>query len=140
MYSKESIILSALSIFLFRLGSGNKYEENTRDTTEKCKINISKFINSLEGNVPAIKTVENFLKNLDVEQINNLMVSFFKDLMESKFFKEHSTILPSNFFLLAADCVHTHTYDHPHSKDTQGSNDCPCCLKRVYNKGSKNEE
>ena len=48
--------------------------------------------------------------------------------------------MPGDFFLLAADCVHTHTYDHPHHIDIQWNNDCPCCLKRVYNKGARNEK
>jgi hypothetical protein len=47
--------------------------------------------------------------------------------------------MPGEFFLLAADCVHTHTYDHLHHTDVNGNNDCPCCLKRVYNKGTDKE-
>jgi hypothetical protein len=47
--------------------------------------------------------------------------------------------MPGDFFLLAADCVHIHTYDHPHYTDIHGNNGCGCCLKRVYNKGTNKE-
>lgn len=89
---------------------------------------------------PRNKTIETFMKNLARESINNLMIAFFKDLQLSKFFKQHPQIMPGDFFLLAADCVHTHTYDHPHHVDENGENDCDCCLKRVYNRGSNKEK
>jgi hypothetical protein len=90
--------------------------------------------------VPVIRTIEKFLRKTDEQGINQLMISFFKDLQRSKFFKQHPQIMPENFFLLAADCVHTHTYDHPHHTDEEGYNDCVYCLKRVYNKGTKHEK
>ncbi len=140
-YSKQSIMMCALIIFLFRMGSGNKYDEKGHDNDEKySRRNVAKFIDAPEDHVPVIKTVEKFLKNLEEESINNLMISFFKDLQKSKFFRQHPQIMPGDFFLLAADCVHTHTYDHPHHVDIHGNNDCPCCLKRVYNKGTEKEK
>lgn len=68
------------------------------------------------------------------------MIAFFKDLQRSKFFRQHPQIMPGDFFLLAVDCVHTHTYDHPHHVDGSGNNDCKCCLKRVYNKETEKEK
>ena len=139
-YSKESIMMSALTIFLFRMGSGNKFDEKSRDDDEKySKANISRFINSPESQVPVIKTIEEFLTGLEENSINQLMIAFFKDLQQSKFFTQHPQIMPGDFFLLAVDCVHTHTYDHPHHVDRNGNNDCPCCLKRVYNKETDKE-
>ncbi len=139
-YSKESIIMSALTIFLFRMGSGNKFDEKSHDDDEKySKANISRFINSPESQVPVIKTIEEFLTGLEENSINQLMIVFFKDLQHSKFFMQHPEIMPGDFFLLAVDCVHTHTYDHPHHVDMNGNNDCACCLKRVYNKGTDKE-
>jgi hypothetical protein len=140
-YSKQSIMMSAMAIFFFRMGSGNKFDEKFHDEDEKysCK-NVAKFIDAPEDRVPVIKTIETFLKNLEGESINNLMIDFFKDLQQSKFFKQHPTIMPGDFFLLAADCVHTHTYDHPHHVDMNGNNNCECCLKRVYNKDTENEK
>ena len=139
-YSKQSIMMCALAIFLFRMGSGNKFDDQSHDVDEKySKRNMSKFIDAPEHRVPVIKTIEKFLKNLEEESVNQLMISFFKDLQESKFFKQHQQIMPGDFFLLAVDCVHTHTYDHPHHTDKLGNNDCPCCLKRVYNKGTEKE-
>jgi hypothetical protein len=140
-YSKQSIMASALAIFLFRMTSGNNYDNKSHDENEKySRANIAKFIDAPEERVPVIKTVEKFLKNMDEKIMNNLMIDFFKDLQKSKFFKQHSQILPGDFFLLAADCVHTHTYDHPHHMDKHGNNDCDCCLKRVYNRGCENEK
>ncbi len=139
-YSKESIMMSALTIFLFRMGSGNKFDEKTHDDEEKySRANISKFIDSPERRVPVIKTIEEFLTGLEENSINNLMIAFFKDLQQSKFFMQHSQIMPGDFFLLAVDCVHTHTYDHLHHADVNGNNDCECCLKRVHNKGTNKE-
>lgn len=140
-YSKQSIMMSALAIFLFRMASGNNYDVRCHDDDEKySKTNMTKFIESPEECVPVIKTIEKFLKNLDEKNINDLMIVFFKDLQQSKFFTQHPQIMPGDFFLLAADCVHTHTYDHPHHTDRHGNNDCGCCLKRIYNKGAPNEK
>lgn len=141
IYSKQSIIMCALSIFLFRMESGNRFDDKSHDNDEKySKVNMAKFIGAPEDRVPVIKTIEKFLKNLEEERINDLMFAFFKDLQKSKFFMQHPQIMPGDFFLLAADCVHTHTYDHPHHIDKVGNNDCPCCLKRVYNKGTEKEK
>jgi len=140
-YAKESIMLAALTIFLFRMGSGNKYDDDSHDKDEKYSLaNMAKFIGAPEDRAPVIKTIEKFLTNLEEEIVNNLMISFFKDLQKSKFFKQHPQIMPGEFFLLAADCVHTHTYDRPHHADIHGNNDCNCCLKRVYNKGTEKEK
>lgn len=140
-YSKQSIVMSALAIFLFRMGSGNKFDGNSHDNDERYSTaNIAKFIDAPEERVPVIKTIEKFLKNLDEDSVNKLLINFFKDLQKSKFFKKHPNIVPGDAFFLAADCVHTHTYTHPHHVDVHGNNDCPCCLKRVYNRGTENEK
>lgn len=134
-YPKQSIMMSALAIFLFRMGSGNKFDDKSHDTDEKYSMaNIAKFIDAPEDRVPVIKTIEKFLINLKEHSINDLMISFFKDLQHSKFFQQHRQLMPGDFFLLAADCVHTHTYEKPHYHD------CKCCLKRIYNKGTENEK
>ena len=140
-YQKGAIMKAALAIFLFREGSGNQFNKDSRGDDEKySRVNIAKFIDAPENCVPVIKTIETFVQNLDKQSINNLMIAFFKDLQQSKFFKQHPQIMPGDFFLLAADCVHTHTYDHPHHVDVNGENDCDCCLKRVYNKGTEKEK
>jgi hypothetical protein len=140
-YTKQSIMMCAITIFLFRMGSGNKYDDKCHDEDEKYSIkNMAKFIDAPEDRVPVIKTIEKFLKNLEEKSVNDLMIAFFKDLQRSKFFQQHPQIMPGDFFLLAADCIHTHTYDHPHHTDKDGNNDCDCCLKRVYNKGTENEK
>lgn len=141
IYSKNSIMMCALSIFLFRMQSGNKYDDKSHDADEKYSLaNIAKFIEAPDNRAPVIKTIEKFLKNLEEKNVNDLMIAFFKDLQRSKFFNQHTQIMPGDFFLLAADCVHTHTYDHLHHTDIHKVNDCQCCLKRVYNKGTENEK
>jgi hypothetical protein len=140
-YPKESLILSALSVFLFRLGSGNSYEDQARDPKELySEANIAKFVNAPESCLPAIKTIETFLSSIQENETNQLMINFFKDLQKSKFFRDHPEIMFGDFFLLAVDCVHTHTYSHPHHIDDKGNNNCPCCLKRVYNKETEKEK
>ena len=140
-YSKQSIMMCALSIFIFKMESGNKYDDKSHDADEKYSMaNMAKFIEAPDKRAPVIKTIEKFLKNLEEESVNDLMIAFFKDLQRSKFFNQHTQIMPGDFFLLAADCVHTHTYDHLHHTDIHGVNDCQCCLKRVYNKGTENEK
>ncbi len=140
-YSKQSIMLSALALFLFRMASGNNYDVITHDDDEKySKTNMAKWIGAPEDRVPVIKTIEKFLKNLDEKSVNDLMIAFFQSLQKSKFFHQHPQIMPSHFFLLSADCVHTHTYNQPHHTDEHGNNDCNCCLKRVYDKGTENKK
>jgi hypothetical protein len=87
-----------------------------------------------------LRQLRKFLKNIEEESVNDLRIAFFKDLQKSKFFVQHPQIMPGDFFLLAADCVHTYTYDHPHHVDKEGNQDCPCCLKRVYNKGTERKK
>jgi hypothetical protein len=141
VYSKQSLMMSAMMIFLFRMASGNRFDDKSHDDDNKySKANVAKFIDAPEDRVPVIKTIEKFLCNLEIDSVNNLMIAFFKDLQKSKFFKQHPDIMPGDFFLLAADCVHTHTYDHLHHIDKDGKNDCDCCLERVYNKGTENEK
>lgn len=140
-YSKQSLIMAALCIFLFRMASGNNYDVKSHDNDARyTKTNIARFIDAPEDCVPVIKTIEKFLKTLSESAINDLMVSFFKDLVESKFFKQHPEIMPGEFFCFACDCVHTHTYTHPHHTDKNEHNDCPYCLKRVYNKDTPQEK
>jgi hypothetical protein len=140
-YSKESLIMSALAIFFMRMDSGNDYDESKHSQLHKySRNNIAKFIGAPEGYAPIIKTIEDFLKTLNEDCMNNLMIAFFKDLQKSKFFKDHSHILPGDIFHVAFDCVHTHTYKHPHHADPEGNNDCPYCLKRVYNKETEKEK
>jgi hypothetical protein len=141
VYSKQSIMMSAMMIFMFRMASGNRFDDKSHDDDNQySRANVAKFIDAPDDRVPVIKTIEKFLSNLEIDSVNNLMIAFFKDLQKSKFFKQHHGIMPGDFFLLAADCVHTHTYDHLHHVDQNGENDCDCCLKRVYNKGTENEK
>ena len=141
IYSKQSLMMSALMIFLLRMSSGNRFDTKSHDNDDKySRTNVAKFIDAPENCVPVIKTIEKFLRNLEIESINNLMIAFFKDLQKSKFFKQHPNIMPGDFFLLAADCVHTHTYENLHYVDREGKNGCDCCLKRVYNRGTEREK
>lgn len=141
VYSKQSLMMSAMMIFLFKMASGNRFDEKSHDNDSKySRANVAKFIDAPEDRVPVIKTIEKFLINLEMDSVNNLMIVFFKDLQKSKFFKQHPDIMPGDFFLLAADCVHTHTYDHLHHVGEDKKNDCDYCLKRVYNKETKNEK
>src|SRR5262245_59561265 len=49
-YSKHTIILAALSIFIFRMGSGNKYEDSCRDEDKRYGLkNMSTFIDNPHG-------------------------------------------------------------------------------------------
>lgn len=67
-YSKESIIKAALAIFLFREGSGNKFDDDCHDADEKySRTNMAQFIDAPEKCVPVIKTIETFMKDLDRE-------------------------------------------------------------------------
>ena len=140
LYSKQSIMMSALAIFLFRMSSGNQFNDKSHDNDERySNANMAKFIDAPKNRVPVIKTIEKFLENLEENSMNDLMINFFKDLQQSKFFAEHPRLMPGDFFLLAADCVHTHTYDHPHHLDKDGNNDCSYCLSQVHNPGEENE-
>ena len=70
-YSKQSIMMSALSIFLLRMASGNKYDDKFHDKDKYSRANIAKFIDAPEDRAPVIKTIETFLKNLEENSINN---------------------------------------------------------------------
>lgn len=138
-YSKNTIFFSALAIFLLRMSSGNRFDELTHSTEGPyTEANVSRFIDS-HNKIPTIKTIQDFLKKVSYTHFNRLMIDFFKQLQESKFFSSHPELLPKKSFHLAIDLVHTHTYYSPHHTDSEGENDCSHCLKRVHNKGTPKE-
>ncbi len=69
VYSKQSLMMSAMMIFLFRMASGNGFDVKSHDNDNKySKANVAKFIEAPEDCVPVIKTIEKFLTNLEMDR------------------------------------------------------------------------
>lgn len=61
IYSKQSLMMSALMIFLLRMSSGNRFDTKSHDNDDKySRTNVAKFIDAPENCVPVIKTIEKF--------------------------------------------------------------------------------
>lgn len=91
-YSKNTIFFSALAIFLLRMTSGNRFDELTHSAEGPyTEANLSRFIDS-HNKIPAIKTIQDFLKKVSYTHFNRLMIDFFKQLQESKFFFSTSRV------------------------------------------------
>jgi len=125
-YTLESLIQTAMATVLFRMGSKNAFHKEGR-TSEAAEASIAKFCGIDSGKLPVTKTIDDVLKNLDHEEMNEVLMRVFEILRKDKFFSDHSALIPGNKYHLAIDAESTHKYtlDSDHDCVT-----CPFCLKR----------
>lgn len=139
-YSNASLSFWAFLTLLFRQGSKNSFRTTLEGLSGKKKKAIASLLMT-DDNLPHSSTVDDYLRHLDAEQLNNVLVGIFQRGLKTKVFYNHVSILmPDNRFLLGCDGFHTHTYSKPHSVDEHGNNICPYCLPRRRNKGTPKEE
>jgi hypothetical protein len=60
--------------------------------------------------------------------LSPIPLNLIKLLNKRKFFYNHPELLPNNSMQIGIDGFWIHKYDHPHSSNKDGSNDCPYCL------------
>jgi hypothetical protein len=140
-YQMEVIICWALSVFFFRRESVNSFYAALEKLSAHQRKNIWYFLGCAEGSpLPHRTVITDCLAFLDPEEVNGLLMTFFKWALKQKIFYHHAQkLLPGNMFHVAIDGLWLHHHTHPHCKDDEGKNDCPYCLTRIHNKGTDEE-
>ena len=125
-YSLESLIQTAVVTVLFRMNSKNAFHREGRNSP-KTEAALAKFVGIEGGELPVTRTVDDVLKRLNHEELNEVLMSMFEILRKGKFFADHPRLTPGGMYHLAidAECVHKYTPDSAHDCAC-----CPFCLKR----------
>jgi hypothetical protein len=124
----------------FRQGSKNSFNSALKTLRKGQKTSLLKYL-EIEGEcLPHQNAIDDYLANVDPNQINACLMNLFKSCIKNKIFYNHSEILlPGNSFHLGVDGFWVHHYNKPHATDTEGHNNCPYCLPRVHKKGTAEE-
>lgn len=141
-YSKKSLLLWAFSVVAFRQGSKNALQTTIESLNDKNRRSLAAFLEIENANkLPHSKTVDDYLRHINVDELNNVLMGIFKWGIKSKLFYNHAeTLLPDNTYTLGCDGFWTHTYNKPHAIDEHGHNHCPYCLPRTRFAGTPKEE
>ncbi len=139
-YTNYSLMLWAFSVFSFRQGSKNSLQTTIESLPAYKKESLFKYF-EVEGNsIPHRSVVDNYLVNIEPDEINNILFELFRWCQKNKLFYNHAeSLLPCNSYHLGVDGFWVHKYDHPHAVDNEGKNCCPYCLPRTCNKGKPEE-
>lgn len=111
---------------LFRLGSKNAFHQESKNS-EETETAIARFAGIDSGNLPATRTIDDVLKKLDHEELNEVLMSVFEVLRKDKFFSDHPLLTPGGMYHLAIDAETVHKYTPNSAHDCAK---CPFCLKR----------
>lgn len=125
-YSLPSIIQTALSNVLFRMGSKNAFHKEGR-SSEEAEASIAKFCGIESGLLPTTRAIDDVLKRLNYEEINEVQMSLFDGLRKDKLFSNHSMLTPGGEYHIAIDAETIHKYTEDSAHDCKN---CPFCLKR----------
>ena len=141
-YSNSSLALWGFCVAAFRQGSKNALNTTFDALKQKNSSSIANFL-EIENlnNLPHSKTVDEYLRCLNSDELNNILLEIFRWGHKSKLFYNHAEFLsPDNNYLLGCDGFWTHTYTTPHAVDEYGKNSCPYCLPRTRHAGTLEEE
>lgn len=140
IYSNNSLLLWALSVFFFRQESKNSLNTTIIDLSKHKKDTLLNYLEIDGDRLPKRDCVDDYLATVNDEAINDLLMQLFHWLKSGKLFYNHSgALLPNNFFHLGIDGFWVHRYVKPHAMNEHGENICPYCLPRVYNRGTSEE-
>jgi hypothetical protein len=140
-YSHCSLLLWALSVFFFRQSSKNSLQSTIDDLSLQKRNSLLRYMDISVDSLPSRTSVDDFLKTIDPEEINNILMKLFWKAKRSKMFDNHAEkLLPNNHFHLGTDGFYVHKYSTPHVVDENGQNACPYCLSRTHNKGKDDEK
>ena len=119
-YSIEEIVFGGISLFLFKTGSRNNY--NNFRTSGKFLKNFQKVFSLRLPSMDAVADVLKKMPETELEDIKRVMV---KSLIERKIFYKMRF---QGKYLIAIDATGIHTYHHKH---------CDDCLHTTSKKGKK---
>ena len=104
-YSNLSLALWAFSVAAFRQGSKNALNTTIDNLKQKNRSSMANFlkIENLD-NLPHSKTVDNYLRHLNADELNNVLLEIFNWGHKSKLFYNHSEFLcPDNNYVIGCD-------------------------------------
>lgn len=140
LYSNDSLLLWALSVFFFRQESKNSLNTTISDLPIYKKNPLLNYLGVQGNSLPKRDCVDDYLASIDSEIINGLLMQIFQWAKQNKIFYNHAeSLLPNNSFHLGIDGFWVHRYVKPHAVNECGENICPYCLPRVHNKGKPEE-
>lgn len=129
IYPSASLLMAGLQIHLFRNPSRHHFYQNL--STPFIHTGNLSFLAGLEGNhFPSTRTLEDHYQICNSDQMQSVLFSLFENLIKSKVFTNHSSLLSEGRYLLAIDAFHIHTY---HDLSQHPCYCCPYCLKRERN-------
>jgi hypothetical protein len=140
-YPMSSLSMMAFYTCAFRQGSKNAMQTSIESVqSQETLEGIIQMLNFEGTTVPHMSVVDDALDKVEAEDVNEILFKLFDTMVKKKIFYNHQhKLLPYNTFQIGVDGYWVHTYDHPHSTDANGNNNCPYCLARIHNKGKPNE-
>lgn len=125
-YSVKSLMMSAMSMVLFRSESKNNFYQVRKLGRSEAYKNLG-ILAEIEGNTfPDIKTIDNFFLGINYRDLEPIPFRISKYLLSSKFFSNHLS-LKNKYYQLSIDAYHIHTY---YDSSQHPCETCPYCLKR----------
>jgi hypothetical protein len=122
-YSTSEIIFAAISMFLFKCGSRNAYDNFINERS--FKKNYKKLFGL---RLPKLDAVANMLKQLPENELEDLKDKLVHTLIENRVFDKWRYL---GKFMVAIDATGICSFKEKH---------CDKCLHKTYNKGKKNEK
>lgn len=108
------------------MGSKHAFQQEAR-ATKNTEAAVAKFAGIETGELPVSRTIDDVLKRLNHEELNDVLVAMLKELRKNKFFARYRKLTPAGGYHIAIDAVHSHTYQVDSAHDCEN---CPFCLKR----------
>ena len=108
------------------MGSKNAFHQESRISKE-AEAPIAQFAGIDSRDLPVTRTIDDVLKNLDHEEMNEVLMRVFEVLKKDKLFADHPELIPRGMYHLAIDAETIHKYTPESAHDCKN---CPFCLKR----------
>jgi hypothetical protein len=125
-YSLDSLLMSGLMVPLFRQPSRHQFYQHLFLPNAQID-NLAHFSGIKDKKFPSSRTLEDNYQLLKPSQMQDVLFDLFANLIKSKVFTNHPSLLSHGRTLLAIDAFWIHTYQplsqHP-------CRHCPFCLKR----------
>lgn len=118
-YEISELLFGAISLFLFKQGSRNTFNNNRVD-----KDFLSNYGKLFEMRLPHQDTINDLFRKLDPKELENFKTSLIRELIEKKVL--HQWRLQGKYFVVAIDGTGVNSYTNKH---------CDKCLTRTSQSG-----
>lgn len=119
VYSMAEIVLGSLFMYIFKETSRNAYNNDWRETCFR-----KNFFKYFGFNLPHADSIDDVLRVLPPEELEELKMQLVGGLIEQKMFRKFRFL--GKFHLVAVDATGTATFDHKH---------CDQCLTKTSKTG-----